>query len=83
MIPPQLIAQAAKLLQGKITPEDIATIGRFAKLVEQGRAKGNLGVTGQHIASLASNIFGKQYEYLSNPVIKTALDQVLQRMKIR
>ena len=81
MIPPNIIAQAIALLRsggGKLLSQDRNTIGRFAQLVEQGRSKGNLGQTGQHIQSLSDNIFGKQYGYMTNPILKRALDLVVQ-----
>ena len=83
MIPPQLIIQAAKLLQGKITPRDIDTIKGFSQMVAKRREGGELGDTQTQIQSLADTIFGKQYGAVSNPILKRALDQVLQRMQIR
>ena len=78
MIPPNVIAQAIKLLQGKITPRDIDTIKGFSQMVAKRRAGGELGDTGTQIQSLVDNIFGKQYGHLSNPVVKRALDLVVQ-----
>ena len=81
MITPSVIAQAIAFLRsggGKLLPQDINTIGKFAQFVEQGRSKGNLGQTGQYIQSLSDNLFGKQYGYMTNPILKRAFDLVVQ-----
>ena len=79
---PQLINMAVKLLKGMGSgrKEDIANVGRFAEIVQSGKYKGNLGQLGQTINSFTENIFGKEAGNWTNPVIKNALDQVMQKL---
>lgn len=77
---PQVIKRAAQLLSagGKVHPQDIDEIGKFAEMVEMGK-KGNMGETGKTIQALIENLFGKKAASMSNRQAKDVLDQVLQR----
>lgn len=79
---PALINRAAQILQGKIMPEDIRLFGKFAELVERGKAKGNLGETGRTIQSFVKNVFGREAGGWSNLQVKQAIDLLLQQKGI-
>ena len=70
LVNPKKIAQLRKVLR----PDDVKLLGRFAELVETGKAKGNLGELGKTVQSLTENIFGKKAAGLSNKQIKNLWD---------
>ncbi len=65
-------------MSGKLTKEDVNTIGNFAQAVETGKDKKNLGQLGNTMQSLTENVFGKKAANWSNKQIKNAWDQVTQ-----
>ena len=77
---PEMVKQAAKLLKGRIKPEDMQIMGRFAEMMDKGKGRGNLGQTGVDIQRIAEQIWGKQAANWSNKTINDALNMVNQRL---
>ena len=86
-ITPQLVNQALKDFSkfgGRITPQNIQDLGKFAQLVETNKARGALGQAGQRTQGFVDAVFGRQVTGgFSNKQVKEAIDMLLQNLKVR
>lgn len=70
-----------ELVRRGFSPEVRDMVGQFSSIVEQypTASRKNLGQLGDYIQTLATSVFGKQVENLTNKQIKNALDLVMQQ----
>lgn len=73
------IEPAVKLLQNKLTREDVRLIGTFAEMVDK-NPRQDMGEIGNTIHSLAKNVFGSDAVNWNNTKLKNVFDVVLQKV---